>query len=281
MSKGQSFAGDALWCHQDSSAPFRWVFCWGVESQHFFAQRRRPAVLLGRNRQLCEPWQTMLSLSPIHVKTWLRVKKWSFSKDGSSEQSYASFSASVRKGAAFFGLEMQWTSVRNLWRLSRIPSDLEQLKVWLPCFNSGHQPPLMHPMLPMPLSLFRGLHNLSNLAKAIIIYIHLYPFITLSSVVFDIIALNWGLQVTMDSVCNRVSALPIQARWLLRSSANMKDIQQPGSRLPSTLIYCHLCWGTATVCRAHNCRYALRFALGSAFVMWVWCAAWRKCWANT
>lgn len=61
--------------------------------------------------------------------------------------------------------------------LSQIPSDLEQLKVWLPCFNSGHQPPLMHPMLPMPLSLFRGLHNLSNLAKAI--YINLYPFISI------------------------------------------------------------------------------------------------------
>ena len=105
MSKGQSFAGEAL-CHQDSSAPFRWVFGWGVESQHFFAQRRRPAVLLGRNRQLCEPWQTMLSLSWIHVKKWLRVEKWSFSKDGSSEQSYASFSASGCKGAAFFGLEM-------------------------------------------------------------------------------------------------------------------------------------------------------------------------------
>lgn len=112
MSKGQSFAGEAL-CHQDSSAPFRWVFGWGVESQHFFAQRRRPAVLLGRNRQLCEPWQTMLSLSWIHVKTWLRVEKRSFSKDGSSEQSYASFSASGCKGAAFFGLEMHWTSVRN------------------------------------------------------------------------------------------------------------------------------------------------------------------------
>ncbi len=64
-------------------------------------------------------------------------------------------------------------------------------------------------------------------------YHHLSASIILSSVVFDIIAFNWGLHVTMDST-NRVSALP-QARWLLRSSA-MNGIEQPGRRRPSTYL---------------------------------------------
>ena len=263
MSKGQSFGGDALWRHHDSTAGFCCVFCWGVESQHFFAQRRRPDVLLGRNRQLCEPWQTMLSLSWIHVKTWLGVEKWSFSKDGSTEQSYASFSASGCKGADFFGLEMHskhHASASNSIGFGAVEGLITVFQ--LRASAASHASYASHASQFVPRTA-----QSEQLGKSYHHLYHLYPFITLSSVVFDIIAFNWGLQVTMDSVCNRVSALPIQARWLLRSSANMNDIERPGRCLPSTLI-CHL-WGTATVCRAHNCRHTLRFALGSAFVMCV------------
>jgi len=89
----------------------------------------------------------------------------------------------------------------------------------------------MHPMLPMPLSLFRGLHNLSNLAKAIIIYIHLYPFITLSSVVFDIIE----LRVTSHHGFSLQPSLGPANSSPMASQILSKYERHPTTRMPSAI----------------------------------------------